>query len=139
LVIIERMEDESKKMGDEILLIEKFNFSENQILINLENIIGDIEEINKNFEWDFNAEKIRFPLRLRRQQDGDKFYPPGFSGKKKVSKFFRDEKISILARQNIWVLTDNENSVLGIIPFRQDKRYSRDENTNKILKIFYEK
>jgi len=128
-----------KQIKDEILLIEDFDFSENQITINLENVIEDIEGINKDFEWDFDAEKAHFPLRLRRQKDGDEFYPTGFSGKKKVSKFFRDEKLSILARQKIWILTDSENSVLGIVPFRQDKRNARDEKTNKILKIFNKK
>ncbi|WP_312394551.1 tRNA lysidine(34) synthetase TilS [Chryseobacterium sp.] len=134
-----KLDHVEKKSNEEIILIEKFDFLENQITINLDNIISDIEEINKNFEWNFDAEKISFPLRLRRQQDGDEFYPVGFSGKKKVSKFFRDEKISILARQKIWILTDRENSVLGIIPFRQDRKYARDEKTNKILKIFNEK
>ncbi len=134
-----KLDHVEKKSNEEIILIEKFDFLENQIVINLENIISDIEEINKNFEWNFDAEKISFPLRLRRQQDGDEFYPVGFSGKKKVSKFFRDEKISILARQKIWILTNRENSVLGIIPFRQDRKYARDEKTNKILKIFNEK
>ncbi|WP_426279357.1 tRNA lysidine(34) synthetase TilS [Chryseobacterium sp. S-02] len=123
----------------EVLLIEKFDFSENQIIINLENIIGEIEEINKNIEWEFDAERVHFPVRLRKQKDGDEFYPTGFLGKKKVSKFFRDEKLSILARQKIWILVDDENSVLGIIPLRQDRRNAKDENTNKILKIINEK
>ncbi len=143
-LVLRRMEDGGRKLGDdkkkkEILLIENFDFSENQIIINLKDIIEDIEEINKNFEWDFDAEKLHFPLQLRRQQDGDEFYPVGFSGKKKVSKFFRDEKLSILARQKIWILTDSENSVLGIIPLRQDRRNTRDEKTNKVLKIINEK
>ncbi|MDQ0592649.1 tRNA(Ile)-lysidine synthase [Chryseobacterium ginsenosidimutans] len=128
--------NEEKETKEEILLMEKFDFSENQIIINLENIIEDIEGINKDIEWDFDAEKLHFPLQLRRQKDGDEFYPVGFSGKKKVSKFFRDEKLSILARQKIWILTDRENSVLGIVPFRQDRRNSKDENTKKILKIY---
>ncbi len=71
----------------EILLIDRFDFSENQININLQNSIEDIDGINKNMEWDFDAEKVQFPLRLRKQQDGDEFYPTGFPGKKKVSKF----------------------------------------------------
>lgn len=123
-----------KHSDDEILLMENFDSSENQITINLENII-EIESINNSFEWEFDAEKLRFPLRLRRQKKGDQFYPMGFSGKKKVSKFFRDEKISILARQKIWLLTDGEDSVLGIVPFRQDRRNSKNENTQNILKI----
>lgn len=78
-------------------------------------------------------------MHLRRQKDGDEFYPQGFSGKKKVSKFFRDEKLSILAKQKIWILTDNNDSVLGIIPLRQDRRYAKDEKTKSILKIFNER
>lgn len=123
---------------EEILLIEKSDVSENRMAVNLESIMG-IEGINKSFEWDFDARKLRFPLRLRRPEQGDEFYPSGFSGKKKVSKFFRDEKLSILARQKIWILTDGENSVLGVVPFRQDRRYSGDENTGNILKIFNKK
>lgn len=123
---------------EDILLIEKSDVSENRMAVNLESIMG-IEGINKGFEWDFDARKLRFPLRLRRPEQGDEFYPSGFSGKKKVSKFFRDEKLSILARQKIWILTDGENSVLGVIPLRQDRRYSGDENTGNILKIFNKK
>jgi len=139
LVITEKKEHRNRESDfaiEDKILIENFDFSENQISINLENSIGDIEEINKTFEWGFDAGKLHFPLRLRRHRDGDEFYPSGFNGKKKVSKFFRDEKISILARQKIWILSDHENSVLGIIPFRQDKRYIRDEKTKNILKIF---
>ncbi|WEK68420.1 MAG: tRNA lysidine(34) synthetase TilS [Candidatus Chryseobacterium colombiense] len=139
LILKTKTEHQNTALNEEILLIEKFDFSQNQMIINLEDIIGEIEEINKNIEWDFDAEKLHFPLRLRRQKDGDEFYPSGFLGKKKVSKFFRDEKLSILARQKIWLLTDSENSVLGIIPFRQDRRNSKGENTNKILKIFNKK
>lgn len=131
-----KFDDRNKKMEDEILLIEKFDFSENQIVINLEDTIESIDGINKTFEWDFDADKLQFPLRLRKLEEGDEFYPSGFSGKKKVSKFFRDEKLSILARQKIWILTDGKNSVLGVTPFRQDRRYARDEKTKNILKIF---
>lgn len=132
--------DLSKKVqnNDEILLIDRFDFSENRMSINLQHSIKNIDEINKNMEWDFDAEKLQFPLHLRKQLDGDEFYPAGFSGKKKVSKFFRDEKLSILARQKIWILSDSNNSVLGIIPFRQDRRYAKDEKTKRILKIFNE-
>ncbi|PZU19124.1 MAG: tRNA(Ile)-lysidine synthetase, partial [Chryseobacterium sp.] len=139
LILKQKTEDPNAPLDEEILLIEKFDFSQNQMIINLENVIGEIEEINKNIGWEFDAEKLHFPLRLRRQKDGDEFYPAGFLGKKKVSKFFRDEKLSILARQKIWVLVDGENSILGIIPLRQDRRNAKDENTHKILKIINEK
>lgn len=127
-----------KEVENEIILIDHFDFSENPISINLVDDIENIDGINKSFNWDFDAEKLQFPLRLRKQKEGDEFYPAGFSGKKKVSKFFRDEKLSILARQKIWILTDSDDSVLGIIPFRQDRRYSKNEKTKWSLKIFNE-
>ncbi len=130
-----RRQEEAQTTDEEIMLMENFDFPENRMAVNLENITG-IEEINKSFSWDFDAGKLRFPLRLRKSENSDEFYPAGFSGKKKVSKFFRDEKIAILARPKIWVLSDAENSVLGILPYRQDRRYMREENTVNILTIF---
>ncbi|MGC5743289.1 tRNA lysidine(34) synthetase TilS [Chryseobacterium sp. NFX27] len=137
LIFISKNQKQETK--DEIILVENFDFSEIQMAISLENTIENIEGINNSFEWNFDASKLQFPLRLRKQQDGDEFYPAGFSGKKKVSKFFRDEKLSILARPKIWILCDNRNSVLGIVPLRQDRRYASDEKTQSILKIFNEK
>lgn len=136
LIFIDRSQE--KESEEEIVLIDHFDFSENQININLVDHIESIDGINKGFEWDFDAEKLHFPLRLRKQKEGDEFYPTGFSGKKKVSKFFRDEKLSILARQKIWILTDSNDSVLGVIPFRQDRRYAKNEKTKWSLKIFNE-
>ncbi|GEN73423.1 tRNA lysidine(34) synthetase TilS [Chryseobacterium lathyri] len=137
LIFISKNQRQETK--DEIILVENFDFSEIQMDISLEDTIENIDGINNSFEWDFDAAKLQFPLRLRKQQDGDEFYPADFSGKKKVSKFFRDEKLSILARPKIWILCDSYNSVLGIIPLRQDRRYASDEKTQSILKIFNEK
>ncbi|WP_426476172.1 tRNA lysidine(34) synthetase TilS [Chryseobacterium sp. CBSDS_008] len=137
LIFIDRNNEKESK--EQILLIGHFDFSENQININLVDHIEHIDEFNKGWEWDFDAEKLHFPLYLRKQKEGDEFYPAGFSGKKKVSKFFRDEKLSILARQKIWILTDSNDSVLGIIPFRQDRRYIKNEKTKWSLKIFNER
>ncbi|SHH93352.1 tRNA(Ile)-lysidine synthase [Chryseobacterium oranimense] len=137
LILVDKNKEQETK--DEILLMESFDLSEDLMSISLEDTIENIEGINNSFEWDFDAAKLQFPLRLRKQQDGDEFYPSGFSGRKKVSKFFRDEKLSILARPKIWILCDSKNSVLGIIPLRQDRRYAKDEKTKSILKIFNEK
>lgn len=137
LILVDKNKEQETK--DEILLIESFDSPENLMSLSLENTIENIEGINNNFEWDFDAAKLQVPLRLRKHQDGDEFYPSGFSGRKKVSKFFRDEKLSILARPKIWILCDSKNSVLGIIPLRQDRRYAKDEKTKSVLKIFNEK
>ena len=131
--------NQKKENQKEIILTQGFDLNQNNVELNISDPISSIEEINKTFQWDFDAEKITFPLKLRKKKEGDVFYPTGFSGKKKVSKFFKDEKLSILAKQKIWLLTDGNNRVLGIIPFRQDRRYAKDEGTKRILTIFNEK
>ncbi|MFP8893036.1 tRNA lysidine(34) synthetase TilS [Chryseobacterium sp. EZn1] len=129
LIFIDK--SEKKETPEEIVLMEHFDFSENQMSINLVDDIENISGINKGFEWDFDAEKLQFPLLLRKQQDGDEFYPTAFSGKKKVSKFFRDEKLSALIKEKTWLLCDSGNHILGVIPLRQDRRYQADSTTQK--------
>ena len=62
------------------------------------------------------------PLKVRKFETGDFFYPYGMIGKKKVSKFFKDEKLSIFDKQNKWILTDANNQIIWIIGMRVDRR-----------------
>ncbi|WP_139421961.1 tRNA lysidine(34) synthetase TilS [Chryseobacterium mulctrae] len=123
----------------EILLTNITELNQNQLSIDISEFSESINGIITNFNWEFDAEKIIHPLKLRKKKEGDWFCPIGFSGKKKVSKFFKDEKLSILAKQKIWLLTDGDDAILGIIPFRQDRRHAKDEKTRKVLIIFNEK
>jgi len=79
-------------------------------------------------------DKITFPLIIRKWQKGDYFFPIGLIGKKKISKFFKDEKLSITAKENIWLLLSN-NQIIWVIGHRLDERFKVTKTTNKILKI----
>lgn len=79
-------------------------------------------------------EKLTFPLALRKWKNGDYFYPKGMQGRKKLSKFFKDEKFSLVDKENAWLLCSNDQ-VVWIINHRVDKRFVSAENTNKCLKI----
>ncbi|MFN0728168.1 tRNA lysidine(34) synthetase TilS [Polaribacter gochangensis] len=81
-----------------------------------------------------DLEKVTYPLVLRKWQHGDYFYPKGMQGKKKVSKYFKDEKFSLLEKENTWLLCTNE-TVLWIVGYRQDNRFLADKNTATVLKI----
>ena len=94
----------------------------NEILIP-ENIKNEIREFG-NCHWKIVQNKIKLPLKLRKKREGDIFFPIGMIGKKKVSKFFKDEKLSILAKQKIWLLCDANEQIIGILPFRQDGRFA---------------
>ena len=75
---------------------------------------------------------IKLPLTVRRPKIGDTFYPYGMKGKKKLSKFFKDKKMSIFAKQNQWVLSNRDN-ILWIIGERADNRFIKTKG--KCLKI----
>jgi len=81
-----------------------------------------------------DAEKLQFPLTIRKWKEGDFFQPFGMKGKKKVSKFFKDEKFSILEKNEIWLLCSNDK-IVWIIGKRQDDRFKITETTTKILQI----
>ncbi|PIE50452.1 MAG: tRNA lysidine(34) synthetase TilS [Flavobacteriales bacterium] len=119
------------KNQDSIVLIER-----KEDLEKIKNSISlsDFIDFEGEFEWNFNLENIKFPVYLRRKKDGDFFYPIGMSGKKKVSNFFKDKKLSIFAKQKIWILCDNEQ-ILGVIPFRQDRKKQFHKENSSILKI----
>lgn len=78
---------------------------------------------------------IKFPLILRRWQEGDYFCPIGMNGlKKKVSKYFKDEKFSLGEKENTWLLCSGSD-IVWIIGHRADERFKVTETTNTILKI----
>lgn len=82
-----------------------------------------------------DAEKLSFPLVLRRWEDGDFFYPTGMKGKKKLSKFFKDEKMSIHDKKNQWVLC-SKNDVIWVLNRRVDRRFtSNKKSTSLQIKI----
>jgi len=100
-----------------------------------EEIKNEIQEFGNCF-WKIDKQKVQLPLKLRRKQEGDLFFPIGMIGKKKISKFFKDEKLSILAKQKIWLLCDADDRIVGVLPFRQDGRFSSDNSeTELILKV----
>jgi tRNA(Ile)-lysidine synthase len=81
-----------------------------------------------------DTDKIKFPLQLRKWSEGDVFQPFGMKGKKKLSKFFKDEKLSLVAKENIWVLCSNKQ-IMWVIGHRPDERFKVTPETKQILKI----
>ncbi|TAF62969.1 MAG: tRNA(Ile)-lysidine synthetase, partial [Flavobacterium sp.] len=79
--------------------------------------------------------KLAYPLVLRKWQEGDVFFPLGMKGKsKKVSKFFKDEKMALLDKENTWLLCSND-AIVWVIGKRADERFKVENTTNTILKI----
>lgn len=79
--------------------------------------------------------KLVFPLEIRKWKVGDTFRPSGMQGKsKKISKFFKDEKMSILEKETTWLLCSG-SEIIWIIGIRQDERFKTTASTTNILQI----
>lgn len=89
----------------------------------------------------FEKSKVKFPLTVRKWESGDYFYPKGLlkksgkPGKKKLKKYFSDQKMSLLDKERIWVLADAEQHVLWLIGERQDHRFFPSPESSTILRI----
>jgi len=84
-----------------------------------------------------DIEKLKFPLVVRRWKQGDYFYPVGMQGKKKLSKYFKDEKFSALEKENTWLLC-SEGKVVWVINKRADRRFSTNESAEVGLVVEYQ-
>ena len=85
----------------------------------------------KNYAY-LDAEKIHFPLMLRKWQHGDKFKPFGMKGVKKLSDFFVDEKFSLIEKENVWLLTSN-NKIVWVVGYRINDDFKLIEKTKQVL------
>ncbi len=82
--------------------------------------------------------KIKFPLQIRKWKTGDVFFPTGLKGSKKVSKYFKDEKLSLIEKENQWLLC-TEDKIIWIVGKRMDRRFICDDNTTEKIYLCLEK
>lgn len=102
-----------------------------------------IEEVEKVGETGpdilyVDKETLNYPLKVRKWQKGDYFHPFGMQGRKKVSKYFKDEKVDVLAKEKQWLLCSGDQ-VVWVIGRRPDNRFKVSERTRKIVKITLKK
>lgn len=77
---------------------------------------------------------LSYPLELRPFREGDYFYPLGMNGKKKLSKYFKDEKLSLADKEKCLLLCSG-NDIVWILGRRADDRFKVSKETKDILKI----
>jgi tRNA(Ile)-lysidine synthase len=118
----------------------------NQIIFNEYKITVRLQPINKvnihtadKYAY-LDADKIHFPIQVKYPETGDYFYPFGLgkaknpekAGKKKLSKYFKDEHISVAERERVPILKSSEK-VVSILGHRIDDRFKITESTKNVV------
>ena len=88
---------------------------------------------NKNIAC-VDADKVEMPLTVRKWQMGDKFVPFGMTGKKKVSDYLTDRKISLYQKENQYVVCSGDR-IVWIVNERSDNRFRITPQTKRVLLI----
>ena len=76
----------------------------------------------------------RQPRRCCRRRPGDRFFPLGMTGMKKLSDYFIDEKVDADQRDRAVVLCDRLGPI-WIVPFRIDERVRLTRGTKHVLRL----
>ncbi len=113
--------------------------SEELIIDNLKLIIGQSFERTEEFVVPtarkiacLDADKVRFPLQLRKWKEGDWFCPLGMNKKKLISDFLIDQKVPLNLKKDVYLLTSN-GSIVWVLGMRIDDRFKVTDKTEKVI------
>ena len=124
---------------NEIDATEEYFIDENQKEVNLPIKLSfcnkDYKPNTDNSIIFVDGDKLKYPLVLKRYEKGAVFQPFGMNGNsKKVSKLFKDEKLSLLQKENSWILY-SDNEIVWVVGIRQDERFKIENTTINSLQI----
>ena len=86
-------------------------------------------------EATLDARQVRFPLTVRRVEEGDWMIPYGMTGRKLLSDLMTDLKMSLFDRRRQLVVVDAQGAVVWAIGLRTDHRCRVTDATQEVIAI----
>ena len=86
-------------------------------------------------EATLDARQVRFPLTVRRVEEGDWMIPYGMTGRKLLSDLMTDLKMSLFDKRRQLVVVDTQGAVVWAIGLRTDHRCRVTDATQEVIAI----
>lgn len=134
--ILDQVTDEPNKNNELYLIEEGINEIKSplHLVFRKDNMPVNINK-NKNILY-VDADKLEFPLVIRKWQPGDWFIPLGMNGRKKLSDYFTDRKYSLKDKSEKWVILSGED-IVWVVNERLDDRFKITNKSKNIIIVEY--
>jgi len=83
-----------------------------------------------------DADRLSFPLKLRKWRRGDRFFPLGMDHPQKVSDFLINNKVALVDKDEVWVL-ESAGEIVWVVNRRIDNRYRVTGSTKRVFLAEY--
>ena len=111
----------------------KVKIDDKSLLIKKKESVPEIFYNNKSVEF-IKGDNLKDNFVLRQWKAGDRFYPLGMKGSKKISDFLNEQKIPSAGKKEQLVLT-NDGRIVWVVGLRIDERFKITNNTKKIYEL----
>ena len=142
LILARRQESSTvKKHTDKIVMLQVPGWTQfGSFLIEATILETDKKRFEKfkqekpNFvEW-FDLDKVKLPIVVRFRQSGDRFWPLGLTGEKRIGKFLTTAKVPQQIRKKVLIVADTEK-IIWVWPIRISEQAKVTSQTRKILQL----
>jgi len=85
-----------------------------------------------------DADKVAFPLAIRRVEEGDWMVPYGMKGRKLLSDLMTDLKMNVFEKRRQLVVVDAQGVIVWAVGLRTDHRVAVGDQTKNVLEISFD-
>ncbi len=116
----------------------EYSFDWGTLILELcDEIPEDVTLHGKDTQY-IDYDKLVGGLSIRMRREGDRFFPLGAPGRKKLKEYFIDRKVERFRRDGIPLLIDDEE-IIWILGMDIAEKCRVTDKTKKVARLFYEK